>query len=233
MIDKFTYYDAISNLIPGLLLVWALPILGPIPKDEFLILFTGNPILDPIMVLALSYVIGHMLQFISKYTIEIAIMRTYWKGDLFPAVFLIRGYNLCSPIELSRYISCAKSKLEFDKNDLELLNDKECLKDKNNIKKAKDISYAIYRRIDARTQDTSLAQKAHLQNTFYTFFRNVSAVFLILLLTCLAFIAFANFPLNLRTYVILLLNLFSMIVFLIRAKQRMELYIRGLFWSYD
>jgi hypothetical protein len=235
MINKFTYFDVISNLLPGLVLVWALPILGPIDKNTIPILLTGNTIIDPILLLAICYVIGQLLQFFSKYSIEPLLKKVYWEGNFFSDIFLIPSFKRCSQVERSRFISCAENKLGFSKNDLSILLDESTPSDSNKLQKAIELSGAIYSAIDAKTRDSSIAQKAHLQNTFYSLFRNLSGLFLILIILDLIQIIRLNAGFiiisNTNIYM-LIINVLLMAVFLFQSKERGELYVHGLFWSF-
>jgi hypothetical protein len=235
MINKFTYFDVISDLLPGLVLVWALPILGPLDKNTIPILLTGNMIIDPILLLAICYMIGQFLQFFSKYSIEPLLKKVYWEGNFFSDIFLIPSFKRCSQVERSRFISCAENKLGFSKNDLSILLDESTPSDSKRLLKAIELSRAIYRAIDAKTSDSSIAQKAHLQNTFYSFFRNLSGLFLILIILDLVEIIRLNAGLiiisNITIYT-LMINVLLMIVFLVQSKEKGQLYVHGLFWSF-
>jgi hypothetical protein len=235
MMNKFTYFDVISNLLPGLVLVWALPILGPLDKNTIPILLTGNTIVDPILLVAICYVIGQFLQFFSKYSIEPLLKKAYWKGYFFSDIFLIPSFKQCSHIEWSRFISCAENKLDFSKEDLLILFDKNISSDCRKLQKAIEVSIAVFRAIDAKTSDSSKAQKAHLQNTFYSLFRNLSGLFFLLIILDLIEMIKLKVGLitesNINIY-ILLINVLLTIVFLIRSRERGELYVRGLFWSF-
>ena len=234
MMSKFTYYDVISNLLPGLVLIWALPILGPLGSSIIPIILTGNTIIDPILLIAICYVIGHVIQFFSKYSIEPLLKKMYWKREFYSDIFLISSFKQCSQIELSRYISCIEKKLGFSKDDLAILFDEGVSSDRIKKQKAIELSRVIYRTIDAKTADSSIAQKAHLQNAFYALFRNLAGVFLILTILDLVAIIelkmgfIATTSVNIYMFII---NLVLIIIFFIRTKQRGELYIRGLFWS--
>ena len=234
MIDKLTYYDIISNLLPGLVFVWALPILGPLDKNALPLLLTGNTIIDPILLVAICYVIGQVLQFFSRYSIEPLLKKVYWSGNFFSDIFLIPYFKQCSQIELSRFIYYAETKLGFSKEDLAILFDEDISSDNKKLQKAIELSKAIYRAIDAKTSDTSTAQKAHMQNVFYALFRNLTGSFLILTILDLVAIIelkmgfIATTSVNMYMFIV---NLLLIIIFFIRTKQRGELYIRGLFWS--
>jgi hypothetical protein len=230
--DKLTYYDLLANLLPGVIFLWAVSVLGPIGDGDILLLLTSNTIIDSILFISLSYVVGHLIQFLSKYTVEPFIKWTFWNGHFFSDIFLIGALKKCSEVELKKYISFAEIKLGFSLADLVVLLDADVMSDETKKKKSLELSRAIYRFVDAKTQDASLAFKAHSQNAFYSMFRNLSAVFLFLGILDLFAILFKFVAPSLTLNVIIVVNILVCFAFLIRAKQRGELYIKGLFWSY-
>jgi len=231
-LNKLSYYDTLSNLVPGIVFLWALPVVGPFPKAVTSLILTGNTVVDSIILLALSYVVGHVLQFLSKYSIEPAIKRIFWEGNFFSEIYLIKAFDKCSKVEHQRHTAFAHEKLNFTQEDISLLDDSEVKSDEDKLKKALKLSNAIYRTIDAKTMDAGIAQKAHLQNTFYSFFRNLALLTLILALSDFAALIFGFSQQAPKMAFFGLLCLGLMIVFIVRAKERGEAYIKGLFWSY-
>lgn len=230
--DRLSYYDTLANVLPGLICIWALPNLGPFRNFKASNFFTGNAIVDSFLVLALSYVTGHLIQFAARYTSERVVKKVFWHGHFFSDIFLVAAYNRCPDVELRRYVSSAESSLGFPKEDLQVLTDPQAAVDDTKRRRALGVSHAVYRAIDAKTQDRSIATKAHVQNTFYSLFKNLSALFFLLALANLIALAlgpsFAPQP-----FVALAVVDFGVaIVFLVRAKDRGELYVRGLFWSF-
>jgi len=169
--------------------------------------------------------------------IEPLLKMYYWKGNFFSDIFLIPYFKQCSQIEQSRFISYAETKLGFSKDDLAILFDEGIPSDNKKLQKAIELSKAIYRAIDAKTSDSSIAQKAHIQNTFYALFRNLSGVFLILTILDLievielrmGFIA----ETNVNIYMIMVNILLTANLFYTTKQKRGKFYIRGiLFWSF-
>lgn len=229
--DKFSYYDTLSNLIPGLVFLWALSVLGPFSTNGLTLILTGNAIVDSLLLLAIAYVTGHLLQFLSKYSIEILIKKMFWNGYYFSEIFLIAVYKKCSEIEFYRYLSFAENDLKIPKEKLEILGDPQVIHDEKKMKTATTLSHAIYRIIDAKSSDTEKGQKAQIQNIFYSFFRNLAILFLILgILDILAF-SFQVTDVNMKMVAITVLNFVLTGIFLYQAKQRGEYYIKGLFLS--
>lgn len=229
--DKFSYYDTLSNLIPGLVFLWALSILGPFTTSGLSLILTGNAIVDPILLLAIAYITGHLLQFLSKYSIEILIKKLFWNGYYFSEIFLISAFEKCSKIELDRFLSFAESEIKISKENLDVLRDPQVKHDKKKIRSATTLSHTIYRIVDAKSSDTAKGQKAQLQNIFHSFFRNLAMLFLILGIFDVIIILLHMSEANLKILALLIINCSLTAIFLYQAKQRGEYYIRGLFWS--
>jgi hypothetical protein len=229
--DNFSYYDTLSDLIPGIIFLWALSVLGPFSTNGLSLILTGNAIVDPILLLAIAYLTGHLLQFLSKYSIEPIIKRLFWNGYFFSEIFLIAVYKKCNETELNRYLTFAENELKIEREEISLLRDPSILSHEEKRKIASGISNTIYRIIDARSSDTSKGQKAQLQNIFYSFFRNFTMVFMIFGLLDLLSLLLHPMDITLKMVGITLLNFILTSIFLYQAKQRGESYIKGLFWS--
>jgi hypothetical protein len=229
--DKFSYYDTLSNLIPGIIFLWALSVLGPFSTNGLSLILTGNAIVDSILLLAIAYLTGHLLQFLSKSSIEIIIKRLFWNGYFFSEIFLVAGFKKCNETELNRYLTFAENELKIEKESINLLRDPATISHEAKRKVATGVSQTIYRIIDARSSDTSKGQKAQLQNIFHSFFRNFAMVFLILGILDLLSLFHHPIDITLKMMGIAILNFLLTGIFLYQAKQRGEYYIKGLFWS--
>jgi hypothetical protein len=171
------------------------------------------------------------LQFLSKYSTEPLMKKLFWKGQFFSDIFLIGAYRLCSKEELQRYVNFAESELGFQKEDLSVLLDPEVITDESKEKKAMQVCSAIYHSLGAKTQETSLGQKAQLQSTFYSLFRNLSLSLLVLAVADLVAIPLKYMELIGSTVLLILFNFALAAVFFVLAKERGERYIKGLFLS--
>lgn len=226
MKEKFTYYDFLANIIPGFFLVWALNSIS----DKFIF---GNVVTESLMFIILAYVLGLIIQYFSKYSIESLVKWLSWKGTFFSNIFLIKDAKKCTELARKRYLDIVKSRFGFNNKDLKILDTKNIFDKKNKIKlkKAEDISYSIYRAVDGYTYDRGIAKKAHAQNNYYSLFRGLSLSFLFigLLFSVLIYksIHFQTF----HNIIYLSLSFLFFIIFLIRTKERGELYVRGLFES--
>jgi uncharacterized membrane protein YraQ (UPF0718 family) len=104
--SKLAYSDVFSTLLPGITFLWALPTIGPIRRGITIgSALTGNIIIDFIVFLVLSYVLGHVLQFLAKYAAEPMLKKLFWKGRFLSEIFLISAYRLCGKEEFLRYVN--------------------------------------------------------------------------------------------------------------------------------
>lgn len=228
--SKLAYSDVFSTLLPGITFLWALPTIGPLRRgitiDSTL---TGNIIISFIVFIVLSYVLGHILQFLAKYATEPVLKKLFWKGRFLSEIFLIGAYRQCGKEELLRYVNLAESELGFQKEDLLVLLDPEVVTDESKEKKAMQICSALYHSLDAKKRDSSLGQRVQFERTFYSLFLNLSLSFLVLAVAdlvamTLKYMAFTGSALSL-----ILLNLALAAVFFFMAKARGERYVKALF----
>lgn len=231
MVD-FSYYDTLSNLIPGCIFLWGLSFFGPAANGNGLLIFlTGNDIVDGVLLLILAYFIGHVLQFFSKLIIEPILKYYFWEGHFYSEIVLIGPKKKIETELFDRVMKYAETKLQLPHEKLELLKDTDIIANEQKAKEARKVSNLIYRLIDARTSDTQGA-KAQLQNTFYSFFRNFSMGFTAIFLFDLGLIILGLMPLNQRNLISVFFVISIAVIFLFQAKQRAELYVKGLFWSF-
>ncbi len=174
---------------------------------------------------------GHVLQFISRYTIEPLIKADFWRGKFFSEIFLVQAFGRCKGVEFSRNLTGARDKLGFADSELSVLKDSDADKKGEKRTNALAMSQAIYRAVDAKTPDTSVALKAHTQNTFCSLFRNLSALFLLMAVgNVLVASGFTDG--TAKSGLLIGLDFALAFVFFVRARQRGEQYVKGLLWSY-
>ena len=229
--DKFTYYDTIADLIPGIVSIWALSFLGPFNSVNYSILLTNNQIIDAVLFISICFIIGHIIKFLAKYTIEPLIKILFWRGKFFSEIYLLKDLKFCSEIELTKILLFVENNLNFTKKDLKILLDKNAFYDKGKKEKATQLSQTIFRILDARSRNTSKAIKAHTQNVFYGLFRNLSMLSLALVVLNIMAICFKFTQQTTSLKTNTLISGIIAVIFFIRAKQRGELYVRGVFWS--
>jgi len=224
--DKFTYYDFIADVVPGMIFIGVLNYITPIR-------IFGNLIADSVYLIFVSYVFGLIIQFFSKYTVEKLVKFTFWKNSYLSDIFLIKDAHKIGLLERKKYLMSIKKIFKYSDSELKRLDEKNIFNKENRPKldKAKEVSRSIYRALDCSTLDKNLAQKAHMQNTYYSLFRGLSMTFLFVSLLIAYFIIFLPHIDVLIYWVFFGLSVIFSIVFLIRIKQKGESYIKGLFDS--
>ena len=232
LVDRLTYFDIINNVIPGVVFFWALYAIGPITQDAIREALFDNTILDAILIIGLAYIVGHFLQAFSKYIVQCIVKWAFWRGQFYSEIFLIEMKEKGRDPELRRILDTARDRLDFKEEELQVLMIPGVWKDKEKRKAAIGISQALYRAVDARTKDAGLAKKAHLFNDHYAFYRILSSLFLLLFLIYLAAMLVDVLDRVWAVVAVILCFLALFLVFLCRAKERGEGYVKGLFYSY-
>lgn len=229
---NFSYYDTISNLIPGCIFLWGISFFGPLNTESgILSILTGNDIVDVVLFLVVAFFVGHIIQFFSKKIVEPMIKKIFWDGHFYSELVLLKPMKKIEPELYENVINYAKQDLKISLEKLDLLKDNEVISDEDKRKNAMKISNLIYRMIDAKIVETRKETKAQLQNTYYSLFRNFSMCFLALLSLNIVFFIMGLIPLNPSSIFNIFFMLILIVIFAIQAKERAELYINGLFWS--
>jgi len=227
MKDKFTYYDFIANIIPSVFLWWGLSFLPFIKTAPYF--STGAIVEQSIVFIVVIYVFGLAIQFLAKYSIEPLIKKCFWHNNFFSQIYLIKAYGKIAEAERTKLLALIRNILGYNENDLKLL-DVSKIKDEE-ISKAKILSNTIYKRIDAITRDKGRASKAHMQNSMYSLYRGLSFVcFVIFIIFCIYLIFDVSFR-QLANGALFILFFCFTVIFVFRARERGELYIKGLFYS--
>ena len=223
--DKFSYYDFLVNFVPGAFLFWAIVIaLSPVAGTHPLP--TSNLIVDSAMFAVLAYTLGHLVQFAAQHTVEPVLKRLFWSGAFFSEWLLVKGRGGCSESARRTYVDIARHVFGLSEGYLSALDLSDATD--RDLERAREVSQAVYQRFDSYAADHGLAAKATIQNAFYAFFRGtafVSAAAGLLLVVVgagshgvgIAVLGAASF--------------LSSVPFAVRARERGELYVRGVFDS--
>ncbi len=226
--DKLSYFDVLGNLIPGIVAIWGLSVILPDSQQDISAIFARSPIVDPIVYLALAFVAGSLIQFLSRTTLEPVLKRVYWHGRFFSETFLVRAMGHLSEAEHAGFLLSAHVRLGFAKKTLAPLS--QLATAAHSIPQSSyRLSHWVYRVADAYTQDKGSAVKAHIQNVLYSCHRNLSLIFIIAAGVTLFQILTPGGAAP--HWLLLVAEVTIGIAFLIRARQEGEAYIRGLFWS--
>ena len=67
--DRSAYYGILSNLLSGILFLWALPVLGPI-NSGIAGGITGNVLIDFVIFVVVSCALGCVLEFLAKHSVQ-------------------------------------------------------------------------------------------------------------------------------------------------------------------
>jgi len=228
--DKLSYFDTLANLIPGIVAIWGISAVFPERAGELSLLFTRSPILDPIVYLSLAFVAGNIIQFLSRATIEPLLKRLFWHGHLFSEIFLIKSIGSLNEPDRDLFLVAARTKLGFTTANLAHLS-QDHPPGQARPQSVFQLSDSIYRVADAQTHYYGTAVKAHTQNTLYSLYRNLSLMFIIASAISLAQILLPGYEGHHPHWLYPASELTIGIAFLLRARQRGEAYVKGLFWS--
>lgn len=239
MTEKFSYYDFLAYFIPGVFLVSIIIYFLKIITEE-ISLTTGNTILDPIIFLVFSFILGHFIQFRGRYGLEKRLKEKKWGGWV-SEQFLIKGNQFCSEVKRRIYIDRVVKKLRFKKEDIKVLENNYL--DEEDKKKAMKISQDIYRSCFTIITDRGMGEKARVANTYYSFFRGVSIACFYSAILILVLIAYQMYKIYLLKELVFTLHvIINIIVFLLfgylwesfkeRAKDRGEMHVREVFDSF-
>ncbi len=226
--DKLSYFDTLANLIPGIVALWGISVLFPGVYASQSALFS-SPILGPIVYVSIALVVGNLVQFLSKITVEPLLRLTFWHRHLFSEIFLVESFGRLTSAGHSLFVAAAANRLGFARAALAPLSN-DTPRAHSAPKTTLALSHAIYRVADAVTQDEGLAVKAHTQNVFYSLYRNLA---LVLFAGAFATVARPLTPNNLSPAFWLLpaTQLAASIAFFLRTRDKGEAYVKGLFWS--
>jgi len=222
MSDKFSQYDFIANIVPG---IFALFLISTLNNNLASALFQ-NTITGSIVFFIVAYVTGVIIQLFSLIFVEIPIKLVFWRGKFYSCICLIKESGCLAESFRKKVLNFAKKELKISRNELSIFDS-----DKDFSLKATDLSHLIYKEIDAKTKNEKTAEKAHLHNNYYSLLRGLTLVFLVLFITLILLI-FNN--INYKSNLWYLVTFFAFMTVLLlywATKDRGEQYVKGLFYS--
>lgn len=222
MVNRFTYFDFIVNIVPGALALGAISVL--IGRTNF-ILITQNAAIDTLIFLTASFAVGAFLHQLSNHSVEPLIKRLFWHNRFYSEIYLVKKYGLCLEPMRSQIIGTAGSLFQFDGASLAAL---EADSTSSGSPDPHAVSHQIYRRFDYYTMDNNLAKKAHSANTLYSLFRTMTftMVVLTILFSISAFWKSSVIGFNAKL-ILAILCLIASAVFLIRTQREGQRYVQG------
>ncbi|MDH4330533.1 MAG: polysaccharide lyase family 7 protein [Candidatus Moranbacteria bacterium] len=227
MQDKFSYYDFIANIIPATFLWWGLTLLPFV--DSSRIINAQSEMERLAILVVVVYVLGLAIQFLSKNIIEWFMKRIFWRGRFYSEICWIELYGKIQGGSRSSLLRNIGKIFGYTEEELSVLDVN--IDEPEEIKAATELSQDIYFKADAYTQANGLAIKAHTQSSFYSLFRGLSFVCLVLMIVFgITFFARPEFQ-EIHNISLFVAFFFLFIFFILRAKERLERYIEGIFYS--
>lgn len=226
MDNKFTYFDFIAYIVPGALL---LGILSFVSSSNAFLILSGNPAIDTLLFLIMSFAVGAILHQLGRYLIEPVVKRLFWKGKFYSEIYLVKRYGLCKDPLRSQVLSNAEVFFQFDKTSLNAL-DSDALPAGSPDPHV--ISHQICRRFDYFTLDHDIAKKGHTANALYSLYRTLTLTMLII--GILFAVSFSWNTQNLNTFAKVILTIYALAgaaLFLMRTRNEGQRYVQGVLGS--
>ena len=222
MDNKFTYFDFIAYIVPGAFLLGILSLV--FGSGTFLVL-SDNPAIDTLLFLVVSFALGGIVHQLSRYLVEPAVKRIFWKGRFYSEIYLVKKYGLCkNPIRL-QILNNAEAIFQFDKNALDSLESGSL------VASSPDphvVSHQICRRFDYYTMDRNLAKKGHTANALYSLYRTMTLAMFIGVIIFAVSLNWITPNLSFTAKVVLTgFSLLGAILFLMRTRNEGQRYVEG------
>jgi len=220
--NKFTYFDFIAYIVPGVLLLGAISVL--IRSSNF-ILITGNPAIDTLLFLIIGFTVGALFHQLSRYSVEPVVKRLFWHGRFYSDIYLVKRYELCQDPLRAQIMDTAESFFNFDSTSLSALDSGAVTEQSPD---PHVVSHQLFRRFDYYTMDNDLAKKGHLANAFYSLYRGMTLMtFVLAILFAISLLWDASVIGPSSKVVFAVLSFLASIVFLIRTRNEGERYVQG------
>jgi hypothetical protein len=210
MIARFSLYDLIAGVIPGILFLWGISLLS----DSLRIPFTGG-LAETSVLVALAYVTGLILQGISQGLTERILLKA-WGG--FPSArWLLPDDNYLSKEYKSKIKQMIESKYSI-KTDEEQPRDQQ-------IKRNQEIFYLCYNAVDKE----KLSDRPQIFNAHYGLFRCLLTTFTLLFLINIGFLIFGCPKNGTLSLGILVFSFVGAVVSYFRTKKRGEDFAKSIY----
>lgn len=224
--NRFTYFDFIAYIVPGALLLGAISLLV---RSRYIFLITGNPAVDTLLFVIISFTVGALSHQLSRYSVEPLVKRLFWHGRFYSNIYLVSRYGLCQDPIRAQIVNTAESLFHFDSITLSALDNDTA------TERSPDphvVSHQVFRRFDFYTMDNNLAKKGHLANAFYSLYRNMTLVTFILAILFAISLRWDAFVIESNSKVVLSVSCFlASILFLTRTRNEGQRYVQGVLSS--
>lgn len=210
MIAKFSFYDLIAAVIPGILFLWGISLL----IDGLNIPLAGG-LAETSVLMALAYVTGLVLQGISQGVTEKALLKA-WKG--FPSArWLLPGDNKFSNEYKTKIKQLVEKNYNIKADDQNNVNQQ--------LKKNQEIFYLCYSAVDKE----KLSERPQIFNAHYGLFRCLLTTFFLLLFCDLCVLIFGEPKEQSIVYVLLIFSIIGIIISYFRTKKRGEDFAKSIY----
>lgn len=211
METRFSYYDFIANIVPAGFLLWSLHVLGILSNLSL----PDNDIIWGFLFFILLYVLWLIIQYVAKQLIENWILKLFFWKWFFSDRILDDPKDSFTKLVVEKSIKY----LWFEEWQFH-----------NLTKKAKeDLSHKIYKIADNYTKDKWLATKWHTANQMYSLFRWLALSSFVIVVAQIYYMLMNWLSSN--NIILMVFFLFFLFLFIMRAKERWEYYIKNIFYS--
>jgi len=210
MIARFSFYDLIAGVIPGILFLWGISLLSGWIKIPL-----AGGLAETSVLVALAYVTGLILQGISQGLTE-KILLKIWGG--FPSArWLLPDDNKFS----KEYKSKIKKAVE-DKYSIKVGGE---LSKEEQIKRNQEIFYLCYNAVDKE----KLSERPQIFNAHYGLFRCLLTTFTLLFLSDLGVLLFSEPQKKSVIFGVLIFTTIGAVVSYFRTKKRGEDFAKSIY----
>ena len=214
MVEKFSLYDFIAAVIPGILFIWVFSIFSDLLGVSFFIPLTGA-LAETSVLLALSYVIGLLLQGVS-YGITEKILVKIWGG--FPSArWLLPGDMHLSEDYKNKVKQIVENKFGIKSNNTSSI--------KEQLKRNQEIFYLCYNSVDKM----KLSDRPRLFNAHYGLFRCLLTTFIVLFLLAIAILIFSKNIESNTIYILLIFSFIGTIISYFRTTKRGQDFAKSIY----
>lgn len=219
--EKFNLYDFIAVVIPGLLFLWAMSIFANQFGLKMNIPFSGG-LAETSVIVALSYIVGLLLQGISQGVIEKFLL---WLWGGFPSArWLLHEDTRLSTEYKNKILQIIKQKFDISVNefrkDLSLEPKRKSLLQKN-----QEIFYICYNVIEKE----KLSDRPQIFNAQYGLFRCLLTTFSIIFFLSLGILVFGKPSNYIIIYTLLTFSFIGTIISYFRVKKRGEDFAKSIY----
>lgn len=214
MLTRFSLYDFIAAVIPGLLFIWAVSLFSKILTISIDIPLTGG-IAETSVLIALSYVTGLLLQGISRGITE-KILLWHWGG--FPS----ERWLLESDTYFSKEYKSQIKKIVENKYGISVQDN---IPLKEQLKKNQEIFYICYNAVEKE----KISEKPQTFNAHYGLFRSLLTSFGLLFIICLNLLIWGDSSNRIIVSYLGAFFLTGILVSYFRTKKRGEDFTRSIY----